>query len=188
MKRNIQKINNSKSGVYKITNLINKKYYIGSTKHLASRYRTHLCNLKANKSPCIILQNAINKYGIDNFSFDVIKVTDKYKELEIDILNDNFPPYNIIKETKVRREISKETRLKMSLGRRGKPAHNKGIPRSSTFRVYKGMLVQILQEDVIVFTGTMKECASYLNMSLLGLYYPLKNNRPVKQIFKLKKL
>jgi hypothetical protein len=49
------------------------------------------------------------------------------------------------------------------------------------------MIVEILQDDIIVFKGTMKECAKYLNMSLLGLYYPLKANRPVKQIFKLRK-
>ena len=62
MIRNIKREDNNKSGVYKITNLINNKYYIGCTNNMSSRYRVHLHTLKNNKSECIILQNAVKKH------------------------------------------------------------------------------------------------------------------------------
>ena len=67
MQRIINKEQWNKSGIYKITNLINKNFYIGSTKNIGSRYRTHVYTLKNNKSNCTIFQNAINKYGINNY-------------------------------------------------------------------------------------------------------------------------
>ena len=99
-----------KSGIYKITNTINDKYYIGSSKDIKSRFRSHKCVLKANKSASIILQNAVNKYGLENFLFEVIEYCENYKEKEIEILSQNLPPYNSILETTIRREISKESR------------------------------------------------------------------------------
>ena len=74
MQRIINKEQWNKSGIYKITNLINKNFYIGSTKNIGSRYRTHVYTLKNNKSNCTILQNAINKYGLINFVFEVIEI------------------------------------------------------------------------------------------------------------------
>lgn len=59
------------SGIYKITNTINGKLYIGSTTNLKQRKYAHFYNL--NNSRCIKLVNAMKKYGIDNFVFEVIE-------------------------------------------------------------------------------------------------------------------
>jgi len=71
-----------KKGVYKIENLINGKVYIGSTeKSFLKRFTTHYTKLKGNNHKGhIYLQNAVNKYGIENFEFSVLE------ELESDIL------------------------------------------------------------------------------------------------------
>jgi group I intron endonuclease len=90
-------INKKISGIYKITNLINNKFYIGSAVSLLSRYHTHKNSFVKNKHKNQHLQNSINKYGIDNFKFEVIELCNK-KELlikeqyYIDTLN---PDYNI---------------------------------------------------------------------------------------------
>jgi len=71
-----------KKGVYKIENLINGKVYIGSTeKSFLKRFSTHYTKLKSNNHRGhIYLQNAVNKYGIENFEFEILE------ELEDDIL------------------------------------------------------------------------------------------------------
>lgn len=60
------------SGVYKITNQINSKFYIGSSNNLKRRKSAHFSLLKNGKSHNLILQNAVNKYGIENFKFEII--------------------------------------------------------------------------------------------------------------------
>lgn len=55
--------------IYKIKNLINNKYYIGQTVHeLKERWRQH----KKKTNNCRYLKNAFDKYGFDNFEFELI--------------------------------------------------------------------------------------------------------------------
>ena len=59
-------------GVYEIVNKINNKVYIGSTKNIRKRRNYHFRYLKNNNHPNKKLQNAYNKYGENNFSFNII--------------------------------------------------------------------------------------------------------------------
>jgi len=54
------------SGIYKILNTVNNKFYIGSAVNLNSRFRTHKANLINNKHPNKHLQAAFNKYGANS--------------------------------------------------------------------------------------------------------------------------
>lgn len=54
---------------YSITNLINNKKYCGITKDIHNRYLKHKRELKNGCHHSIKLQNAVNKYGLDNFVF-----------------------------------------------------------------------------------------------------------------------
>lgn len=73
-----------KGYIYKFTNLINNKIYIGQTRQkLNNRYKQHL---KAKDNYPI--HAAIRKYGIENFSFTTIEIIEAdSKELLIDELN-----------------------------------------------------------------------------------------------------
>lgn len=66
-------------GVYKITNLCNSKVYIGSTrKSFVSRYASHYEKLRTNNHKGYWhLQNAVNKYGIEAFEFEILEICDK---------------------------------------------------------------------------------------------------------------
>lgn len=64
------------AGIYKITNIINGKCYIGQSINLNIRLRIHLWSLKKNQHASQHLQNAVNKYGIESFSFEVIEKID----------------------------------------------------------------------------------------------------------------
>ena len=61
-----------KAGIYRITNTTNGKFYIGSTKDLSRRKKEHFRLLEKNKSHCLILQRAYNKYGNLSFVFEVL--------------------------------------------------------------------------------------------------------------------
>jgi group I intron endonuclease len=58
--------------IYKITNKIDNKIYIGQTiGDLERRWKGHL----KKRSNCRYLKSAINKYGIDNFEFKLVCIT-----------------------------------------------------------------------------------------------------------------
>ncbi len=62
-------------GVYLIINIINCKFYVGSTKQKFSRrIKTHIRELENNRHHCQPLQRAFNKYGINNFIIILIPV------------------------------------------------------------------------------------------------------------------
>lgn len=60
-------------GIYKITNLVNGKIYIGQSKDIYKRWKEHRYNIANKKYESCILYKAIKKYGIDNFEFSVVE-------------------------------------------------------------------------------------------------------------------
>ena len=60
-------------GIYRIKNLINGKCYYGSSKQIKKRWKTHLNQLRNQKHVNFILQSAWNKYGEDNFIFEIVE-------------------------------------------------------------------------------------------------------------------
>jgi group I intron endonuclease len=56
-------------GIYKITNNINNKIYIGQTSNFRKRIHTHIHLSKDSKIPISL---AIKKYGKENFSYEII--------------------------------------------------------------------------------------------------------------------
>lgn len=71
--------------IYKITNLINNKTYIGQTVEPEKRWWQH-CNNAKNRRDEYPIHNAIRKYGKDNFLFEVIEWTEDYNEREIELI------------------------------------------------------------------------------------------------------
>lgn len=55
--------------IYKITNLVNGKIYIGQTVSVKSRWQAHK---RAINKPIQVIHHAFVKYGIDNFFFEVV--------------------------------------------------------------------------------------------------------------------
>ena len=64
------------NSIYKITNLINGKIYIGQTNNVKKRFTNH----KRVKKPIITIDKAIKKYGSENFSFEIIEVCESFYE------------------------------------------------------------------------------------------------------------
>lgn len=70
-------------GVYKVTNLQTNKYYIGSSKDILKREKYHFSRLKNNKHFNKHLQNSFNKYGVDSFTFEIIKEMSNFNKNEL---------------------------------------------------------------------------------------------------------
>lgn len=71
--------------IYKITNSINNKVYIGLTNlsNPIDRWTKHLVDYRtATKYSKRPLYEAMNKYGVENFHFEIIEETDNPKERE----------------------------------------------------------------------------------------------------------
>ncbi len=67
--------------IYKATNIINEKCYIGQTvKTLNARISGHK-NSAQKIRDCSYFHNAIKKYGIENFKWEIIDVCNDRKEL-----------------------------------------------------------------------------------------------------------
>jgi group I intron endonuclease len=72
------------SYVYKITNDINGKMYIGQTSRtLEERFAEHLNEVKMDRSIGRPLYDAMRKYGTDHFHIGAIEETDNPKEREV---------------------------------------------------------------------------------------------------------
>jgi group I intron endonuclease len=59
--------------IYKIINILNNKFYVGSTTNQKVRFREHRKQLRGNRHHCKHLQSAWNKYGEDKFVFAVVE-------------------------------------------------------------------------------------------------------------------
>jgi len=69
-----------KSGVYKLTNKLNGRIYIGSAKEFKERWQTHAKRLKSGKHSNKFLQSDYNKCGDDAFVFEVVEVIEGPQE------------------------------------------------------------------------------------------------------------
>lgn len=60
------------TGIYKITNLVNGKIYIGQSMDIEKRFKEHISNCKYKRNNNYALYKAFNKYGVGNFKFEII--------------------------------------------------------------------------------------------------------------------
>ncbi len=85
--------------VYKITNNIDGKFYIGSTNNLIKRYYTHIYDIRSGRNTCVKLIRAVNKHGEDNFKFEMVCEcpTNEIIKTEQQYIDNLEPHYNIAK-------------------------------------------------------------------------------------------
>jgi group I intron endonuclease len=68
--------------VYKITNTINSKVYIGITKQIIKRIGNHIYYFKnPNSNNNTYLHKALRKYGLENFTIEILEICNSLEEL-----------------------------------------------------------------------------------------------------------
>ena len=115
------------SGIYKITNQVNGKKYVGSTKtEFSKRWGVHRCLLRNNKHQNPHLQRSWNKYGEQNFKMEPLEkveppidpVLENRENYFIKLLN---AEYNLIPSDRCHppsflgRHHTEETKKKLSM-------------------------------------------------------------------------
>jgi group I intron endonuclease len=119
-------INRYNCGIYKITNLVNGKVYIGQSMELDIREGKHFGALRKNKHKNRYLQRAFNKYGEENFIFEILLYCEEFEltYYEQELVNRLRPEdYNINRECVDSSKGVKrppETGLKISKALKGK--------------------------------------------------------------------
>jgi group I intron endonuclease len=111
--------------IYKITNIVNNKCYIGETvQEPRKRWIKHISSVNTTKD-CPVLAAAMNKYGIDKFKFEVLIICfdedrHKYEKEYIKKYNSQRPNgYNILDGgqyggSRLGTKLSEETKTKVS--------------------------------------------------------------------------
>jgi group I intron endonuclease len=78
-------------GVYKISNVVSGRYYIGYSTNINKRFTVHRSKLKQNCHDNIFLQRAYNLDGEDKFNYEIIHICNSEEEaktIELQYLND----------------------------------------------------------------------------------------------------
>ncbi len=103
--------------IYKLTNKINNKIYIGQTINFNRRMNEYK-NRKPIKTSKYKIMEAINKYGFENFTYEIIHVCDNESQLDYyeNLYINKYMSYddNIGYNSKHDNTLSESTKLKMS--------------------------------------------------------------------------
>jgi group I intron endonuclease len=136
------------ASIYKIESKIDGKVYVGSTVNFKNRYKHHRTQLRANRHHSRHLQFAWNKYGEDNFWFEIIDecdskdrvITEQYWMNSYNSYNQERG-YNInpTAESCLGRVHTEETKAKMSQSQKGKifsEEHRRRISEAQIGKTY----------------------------------------------------
>lgn len=151
------------SGIYKIENLINNKVYIGQSKSIALRYAQHF-DKDFTKSK-FYLYRAMNHYGIENFSFQIVKVTydlDYWERFFISLYRSDEEEfgYNLTSggQKSFKREddfeYTEEIREKMSLSKK----------KNWEDPIYRNKIIEAQKEGKLTDEGRKNRSEATLNM------------------------
>jgi hypothetical protein len=99
LKKQIIDENKNKSGIYLLTNLLNKDKYVGQSIDLGKRFTKYFTLSYLKNRNTLVISRALIKYGYANFSISILEYCDK------DILNEREqyymdmikPVYNTLK-------------------------------------------------------------------------------------------
>lgn len=109
-----------KSGIYKLISKIKPNmFYIGSAVNIKNRFSRHKGDLEKNRHRNPILQNHVNKYGIEDIEFSIIEYVPDIQNLlnrEQYYFDSLFPTFNVLKlaGSPLGTRASADTKLKIS--------------------------------------------------------------------------
>jgi group I intron endonuclease len=159
------------SGIYRITNVLNGHVYVGSSKSIKNRWKQHRYVLRRGTHHSKYLQRAWEKYGEENFLFEIMELCDPTRELllereqhHIDALK---PVYNVLpvagsplgttvsdetraKISEAARSITPETREKMAAAKRGATASHETRERMSQAHMGRSKNPTSIQKTIAV--------------------------------------
>lgn len=163
--------------VYKITNTINNEVYIGQTIHdIEIRWRVH----NSQHSGCTRLKEALNRYGKENFTIEVIETVgciDRLNEREnyyIEFYRSLSPLGYNLKVGGNNRRMSEETKKRISRGNTGKTRTQEVKDKLSRAKVGKKRSLSA-RKNLSEYNKNKKLSASWkenISKSKMGVKHP----------------
>jgi len=181
--KNITPDHRIKIGIYKITNLLNNDFYIGSTiEGFHKRFGKHKSSYKkykeGKKSTHPHLFNAFDKYQIENFSFEILEIIDNKDEVRIveeKYIKDLNPSYNICKHPskggspnlgrKLPIEWKNKIKIKSKLYKHSPEIYNQKKQQNKD-----GAAIYKVTKNNETFIGTINNAAIKFNVDSSTLY------------------
>lgn len=175
--------------IYKITNLVNNKIYIGRTtaKNAQRRWNEHKSK---SKKPRTLIEKALNKYGIINFKFEIIDQTDRQHlpALESDYiikLNCLSPNGYNLEVYQPDRTLTEDAKNRIQISNQGKiKSKNKTSKYIGVYKAKVNFICEITfnrKKYKKTFNSEIKAAIAYDKMALF-LYGPeAKINFPFKK-------
>ena len=165
------KIQRHSAGVYKITNLKNGNFYIGSSVNVYNRFHSHSNKLLYNNHSSKYLQNAYNKYGKDSFFFEVLEyckkeLIEKGEQYYIDLLN---PKYNIRKLAQINLGVSPSKVTREKISKSLKEKYSKGLQSYRQNHMWRGINVFDLDGNFIKSFKCIMDACRELEISKANL-------------------
>ena len=139
--------------VYKITNLINNKIYIGQTTQKINRRFLQHCEKRKS-----IISIAINKYGKDKFKLEILESCESLEELntkekEHIIKNNSIVPFGYnLSSGGNNFKHNKETKLKLSKLKKGKPCKAQSLAMQGKKQSIETRKKKALQKGIKTFS------------------------------------
>ena len=162
------------SGIYKIICLGNGKSYIGSSINIAQRFKRHKNRLRKNKHNNPYLQKSWNKYGENNFKFQIIENMNSNSLIEKELfwINkfDTFDRkygFNIVKPQTppmTGRLHSIKSKSKMSKAHRGKILTDKHKNNIRNYRIGQKQTEETKQKIGLSHRGKIVSMKTIKNM------------------------
>lgn len=196
----IKLLDENVSGVYSITNILNNHRYIGSSNNIKTRLYIHFNKLKYNKHYNNHLQSAYNKYGYNNFVFQILELCDPIRDtlfyIEQKYLDLN-PEYNILNIAGSFKDYKHTiiTKNKFSKDRKGvkfTEEHKNNLSKSLYRKGVKSVIQYDLDNNFLREHKSIIDAEIYLNIpnSRKGISSCCKGNRlkSYGYIWKFKKI
>lgn len=198
-------------GIYRIKSKIDQRYYIGSSIDIDRRFKQHQWDLNKKVHPNPLLQNFVNKYGIDNLLFELIEETTLnqllIKEQEYLDKLDIESNFNISKNASafmLGKKHSVQTLKKMSISQSKENNPMFGIKRSKEVidamvkgRKLRGRTeeeklkrlinlpirkeVSIIKDNSVIRCFSIVHAANLMNVSCKKVNYAIQKNRKINQ-------
>lgn len=145
-------MNNIMIGIYTITNIKNKKVYVGSTTtSFDQRFKEHQRKLNLGKHSNYRLQKDWNKYGKSSFKFEILEIVESdicfaIEQYWINTINPNYNLLRVVGNGTRGYKHTKKSKINMSISSGGKP-----------FEVWK-------DNTLIKIYNTQNECCEELGL------------------------
>ncbi len=144
--------------VYKITNTINDKVYVGqTTQTIKKRWNGHKCDSK--KRPSMLISRAIRKHGIENFTIEEIGGANNISELNyqewllVHKHNSLHPNgYNMMEGGGARGKATDATKKKLSIMAKKRKYTCKRVIDIETGRIWRSVKTASVEHEINVST------------------------------------